>query len=243
MLWRGYGAPPQTYTLGAPALRIARGLRPSIVRPSAPPLLIFNLTTGVLFQHFGFSSKPSWGLTSGTGSQSWRLLPTWSRNLDKQYVIFCCIRVINIVFVLTWWNIFTELRSQCLLFVNWNEFVTNKRTYCLETVNSFHNADVEGDSRRLSGQYLLSELTKMLVVMFPWLRCWLHLYRLSVAVLGLTVWGASGVAMVLGREGHRIGTTKGLQPPNMNVWASSHNWTSWKPTAHFNNCIVWIFAF
>ena len=46
----------------------------------------------------------------------------------------------------------------------------------------------------------------------------------AVAVLGLPVWGATGVAMILGR-GHRIGTTKGLQPPNMNFWALSHNWT------------------
>jgi len=35
-------------------------------------------------------------LTTGTGSQSWWRLPTWSRNVDKQYVVFGCIRVINI---------------------------------------------------------------------------------------------------------------------------------------------------
>jgi len=27
-----------------------------------------------------------------TGSQSWWRLPTWSQNVDKQYVIFGCIR-------------------------------------------------------------------------------------------------------------------------------------------------------
>ena len=43
-------------------------------------------------------------LTTGTGSQSWWRLPTWSRNVDKQFVVFGCIRVINIVFVSTWWN-------------------------------------------------------------------------------------------------------------------------------------------
>ena len=36
-------------------------------------------------------------LTTGTGSQFWWRLPTWSRNVDKQYVVFGCIRVINIV--------------------------------------------------------------------------------------------------------------------------------------------------
>jgi len=35
-------------------------------------------------------------LTTGTGSQSWWRLPTWLReNVDKQYVLFGCIRVIN----------------------------------------------------------------------------------------------------------------------------------------------------
>jgi len=47
-------------------------------------------------------------LTTGTGSQSWWRLPTWSRNVDKQYVIFGCIRVINIAFVSTWWNFSQE---------------------------------------------------------------------------------------------------------------------------------------
>ena len=38
-------------------------------------------------------------LTTGTRSQSWWRLPMWSRNVDKQYVIFGCIRVINIELV------------------------------------------------------------------------------------------------------------------------------------------------
>jgi len=39
-------------------------------------------------------------LMTGTGSQSWWRLPTWSRNVDKQYVIFGCIRVINIICIM-----------------------------------------------------------------------------------------------------------------------------------------------
>jgi len=38
-------------------------------------------------------------LTTGTGSQSWWRLPTWSRNVDKQYVIFGCIKIINITLI------------------------------------------------------------------------------------------------------------------------------------------------
>ena len=36
--------------------------------------------------------------TTDTGSQSQWRLPTWSRNIHKQYVIFGCVRVINIIF-------------------------------------------------------------------------------------------------------------------------------------------------
>jgi len=36
-------------------------------------------------------------LTTGTGSQSWWTLPTWSRNVDKTVYCFGCFRVINIV--------------------------------------------------------------------------------------------------------------------------------------------------
>jgi len=53
---------------------------------------------------FGFTweafieNRTSWAmygtsiLTTSIGSQSWWRLPTWSRNVDKQYV-FGCIRV------------------------------------------------------------------------------------------------------------------------------------------------------
>ena len=37
----------------------------------------------------------------------------WSRNVDKQYVVFGCIRVINIVFVSTWWN-FSQDTHTCV---------------------------------------------------------------------------------------------------------------------------------
>ena len=43
--------------------------------------------------------RSSWSISH----PCWRL-PTWSQNVDKQYVTFGCIRVINIVFVSTWWN-------------------------------------------------------------------------------------------------------------------------------------------
>jgi len=33
-----------------------------------------------------------------TGSQSWWRLPLWSRNVDKQYIIFGCVRVISYSF-------------------------------------------------------------------------------------------------------------------------------------------------
>ena len=47
-------------------------------------------------------------LTTGTGSQSWWRLPTWSRNVDKQYVIFGCIRVINKVIEFKGGNFFWD---------------------------------------------------------------------------------------------------------------------------------------
>jgi len=51
----------------------------------------------VVVQKFTFAiSSPDeflYILTTGTGSQSWWRLPTWSRNVDKNYVVFCCIRV------------------------------------------------------------------------------------------------------------------------------------------------------
>jgi len=43
-------------------------------------------------------------------------------------------------------------------------------------------------------------------------------------VLGLPVWGTVGWSWFW-VGGHRIGTPKGFQPPNVNFWASSHNWT------------------
>jgi len=61
-----------------------------------------GLTSGTGIEMRGATNWATYGtsfyiLSTGTGSQSWRKLPTWSRNVDKQYVIFGCIRVNNIV--------------------------------------------------------------------------------------------------------------------------------------------------
>ena len=45
---------------------------------------------------------------TGSGSQSWWRLPTWSQNVDKQYVILGCIRVILCSFCVNLMKLFTQ---------------------------------------------------------------------------------------------------------------------------------------